>query len=1117
MKVLLHSFMACLFVASLAACGTGGTSDTDDARADAPLDVPADAPVDLPVDLPADLPADLPVDASVDLPPDAPGPEASLSVKVVSIAGALLTDVPVELGGVTVSTDATGVASFNDVALGRQVAKVLASGYAPSTAVVEIAVGVAATAVVHLLPAGAPLAFDAAAGATLVSGRVRLEIPANAIVDAAGDAVTGAVQVTVAGLDPASEQVVAAPGPFDGIPAGAYAPVGLISVFLAEISLSQGGAPVHLAAGRKATLEFALPEALQGAYAPGDTIAAWWYDLDSGLWRQDGTGTVKAGALAGAPLVWSVEVGHFTWWNADQASTADNCVVITVVTSADQAPVPGANVGAQGTYGADYGMADGDGKACVEFPRGVDTHVYVDGGLGFASALVKVEGWANAAGCDGTGDPCKQVTLTITPCAADGACDDGDACTTDACDLYAGTCVHVPLSCDDGDPCTVDSCNAAGACQYAPLCDDGNPCTVDSCAEEGCLYLPLAAEQCDPDDGCAAAADCDDGIPCTLEDCVAGACVATLDEGCGPSCSLSIECQAAATCFDAVCLPGFGCFQAPRSCDDGNACTADSCGAEGCVNTPIDGCACTDQDHAVCCGDDVCWVDSCGNVGAVKEDCGAGTCDPAVVACQAPCDPSVVCGGGDGVPARQCGPDGCGGVCGACSGDTPNCNQDTGMCQAGCTANDHKECCNVGMPLGATLPLAVANNAICWVDSCGVPGIMAQMCGGLLPGSSAVCLDPAGEAEPSCCTTACTSMDPTGPGAKCGVDDGCGGTCACPAGKTCNDATNLCVACTAQCAGKACGADDACGGTCAGTCPAGQACNASTHVCQCAPTCAADAVCGDSDGCGGRCAGACPSGQVCDGTSHVCEAFKTPCALFSECAALCGSNTGCLMACYQTYPGEVTKAQALGTCVQTACGANPTVECSTSAVSDGGSCKPEYDACFVCTPASCVGKQCGDAGCAVSCGTCDAGETCTTARMCCTPDCTDKVCGDDGCGGSCGTCDTGTCVNGACSACAPKVTVGCCSPGAGATGAAPSTGTSVCWVDSCGNVGDLVKTCSVSGCNNVEGLTCDGCFAQCITAEPCGDSGCGFDCGTCVAPKQCFTTEMGGKCQMGAF
>jgi hypothetical protein len=142
------------------------------------------------------------------------------------------------------------------------------------------------------------------------------------------------------------------------------------------------------------------------------------------------------------------------------------------------------------------------------------------------------------------------------------------------------------------------------------------------------------------------------------------------------------------------------------------------------------------------------------------------------------------------------------------------------------------------------------------------------------------------------------------------------------------------------------------------------------------------------------------------------------------------------------------------------------------------------------------------------------GEQCLGNGTCCAPDCVGKECGDDGCGGSCGTCDTGTCQAGVCGACALKATVGCCSPDVGATGAAPGTGTSVCWYDSCGNVGDPVKTCSVSGCANVEGLTCDGCFAQCFGAEPCGDSGCGFDCGTCVAPKQCVFTEMGGKCQL---
>jgi subtilisin-like proprotein convertase family protein len=84
-----------------------------------------------------------------------------------------------------------------------------------------------------------------------------------------------------------------------------------------------------------------------------------------------------------------------------------------------------------------------------------------------------------------------------TPCGP-GGCDDGNPCTTDACDTTTGTCSHVQISCDDGNICTDDFCSpATGGCVHTPSsCDDGNPCTIDSCAQA------LLAPQCIvPDNG----------------------------------------------------------------------------------------------------------------------------------------------------------------------------------------------------------------------------------------------------------------------------------------------------------------------------------------------------------------------------------------------------------------------------------------------------------------------------------------------------------------------------------------------------------------------------------------------------------------------------------------
>lgn len=75
----------------------------------------------------------------------------------------------------------------------------------------------------------------------------------------------------------------------------------------------------------------------------------------------------------------------------------------------------------------------------------------------------------------------------LPPCTLDAECDDGDACTTDAC--ADGLCTGTPLDCDEGDACTTDTCTS-GTCQHPPLdCDDGNECTLDACSAGTCTNV----------------------------------------------------------------------------------------------------------------------------------------------------------------------------------------------------------------------------------------------------------------------------------------------------------------------------------------------------------------------------------------------------------------------------------------------------------------------------------------------------------------------------------------------------------------------------------------------------------------------------------------------------
>ncbi len=73
-----------------------------------------------------------------------------------------------------------------------------------------------------------------------------------------------------------------------------------------------------------------------------------------------------------------------------------------------------------------------------------------------------------------TGNTIAEVDVPIecaVQCVEGGSCDDGNACTDDACDPSEGTCVHAPNNdpCDDGDACTEDDQCIKGFCMGSTI------------------------------------------------------------------------------------------------------------------------------------------------------------------------------------------------------------------------------------------------------------------------------------------------------------------------------------------------------------------------------------------------------------------------------------------------------------------------------------------------------------------------------------------------------------------------------------------------------------------------------------------------------------------------
>ena len=230
--------------------------------------------------------------------------------------------------------------------------------------------------------------------------------------------------------------------------------------------------------------------------------------------------------------------------------------------------------------------------------------------------------------------------------------------------------------------------------------DTGDTPGTDACEPLTCALLN--ADCGTPSDGCGALLDC-------------GTCVAPL------SCSVINRCTCIPDCVDKVCGDKDGC---DGTCTLGSGCCVHDCDAEGEVQC--------DEGAISTCGEfdlDLCrdWSE--------PDVCESGVC-LGEACCETLCD------------TKECGDDGCGGVCGACASGQ-SCNNKGTCVEDGCQP--------------------ACQGKVCGDNGCG------GICGTCDAGD--VCTA-AGLCEPAACVPACG-------GKLCG-DDGCGGSCGtCATGSSC--------------------------------------------------------------------------------------------------------------------------------------------------------------------------------------------------------------------------------------------------------------------------------------------------------------------------------------------
>ncbi len=360
---------------------------------------------------------------------------------------------------------------------------------------------------------------------------------------------------------------------------------------------------------------------------------------------------------------------------------------------------------------------------------------------------------------------------------------------------------------------------------------------------------------------CVDHGDCDDGVDCTDDYCTDGQCVfAPNDANCadnGVFCDGDEVCDAALDCVSAgdPCPVGEFCNEATDTCDecttnghcdDGVACTDDTCLAGTCVYTPNDA-NCPD-DGLFCTGDEVCdAVSGCVSAGDPCVDSGL-VCDEELdqcVTCQFDdeCDDSVACTD-----------DAC--VAGVCvyTPNDANCPDDGLFCTGDETCDAELDCVSAGDPCPAGQPACDEDN-----DTC-VECLIDADCDDDNPCTTDDCVD-----------LACVN-DPVDDGTSCADDLFCNGPEACQSG-VCQPGTNPCLG--------------------------GQVCLESLDMCVSAGGGGGGAPCADADG-----DGVCDSKDECPDT----PARETVDAVGCSCSQLDDDGDGfdnCSDRCPNTPANEV--------------------------------------------------------------------------------------------------------------------------------------------------------------------------------------------------------------------
>ncbi|MFK7771820.1 MAG: carboxypeptidase regulatory-like domain-containing protein [Saprospiraceae bacterium] len=235
----------------------------------------------------------------------------SLAGQVVDKDNTPITNALVSFGTETITTDENGIFTFENVTVleNRAYVKVEKDGYFHGSRTFFAYANQRSNVKISLLEKTIQGTVGASGGTVTTPEGVKLEFPANAVVDVNGNPYTGTVQVAAQYLDPTADNIESImPGDLRGITTEnveeGLTTYGMVAVEL----LGSNGDLLNVADGK--TVQLTMPVGnTQLSSAPAE-IPLWYFDETSGVWKEEGKATLQGNEYVG-------DVSHFTFWNCD--------------------------------------------------------------------------------------------------------------------------------------------------------------------------------------------------------------------------------------------------------------------------------------------------------------------------------------------------------------------------------------------------------------------------------------------------------------------------------------------------------------------------------------------------------------------------------------------------------------------------------------------------------------------------------------------------------------------------------------------------------------------------------------------------------------------------------